>query len=92
MGVSKGIAVHTIVLVIMMGLFAFIAMYLFYVWADSSNIEATAMSCTVKRISYCTDWYANNYKEEPWDWDQKAPFCDDLKIYKPGSSEECELT
>ncbi len=92
MGVSKGIAVHTIVLVIMMGLFAFIAFYLFYVWSSGANVEATAMSCTVKRLSYCTDWKANNYgTEEPWDWNQRPPLgCDNLEIYEPLNGYECE--
>ena len=73
---SKGIAVHTIVLVIMMGMFAAIAFWLFSVWSGATGVEATRSSCVFKRISYCTDWLSNNYNDEhaeQWGWETTAP-------------------
>lgn len=87
---SKGIAVHTIVLVIMMGMFAVVAFWLFSVWSGVTSVEVTRSSCTSKRISYCTDWGFNNYNDEPNDWENRATTgCGGLDppIYKPTLSE-----
>lgn len=88
---SKGIAVHTIVLVIMMGMFAAIAFWLFSVWSSATSVEVTRSSCVFKRISYCTDWKFNNYNEDPeWVWGNTDPIgCESLDppINKPTLSE-----
>ena len=84
---SKGIAVHTIVLVIMMGMFAAISFWLFSVWSGTTGVETTRSSCVFKRISYCTDWKFNDYNEEP-DWDADCESLDP-PIRKPTLS-ECE--
>ena len=70
---SKGIAVHTIVLVIMMGMFAAVAFWLFSVWSGATGVEASRTSCVFKRITYCTDWKSNDYNDEPGDWEDRAP-------------------
>ncbi len=89
---KHGIAVHTLVLVIMMGLFALVALFLFYKWATPSAVEATAASCAFKKIAYCTDWSANDYGKTPWDWNKKPPFgCEDFGIEKPTSAEDCKI-
>jgi len=87
---SKGIAVHTIVLVIMMGMFAAIAFWLYSVWSGATGVEVTRSSCVFKRISYCTDWKYNNYNDEPDDWEDRAPTgCESLNppIKEPTLSE-----
>jgi len=87
---EKAIAVHTIVLVIMMGLFAVFAIFMFYKFSEGTNIESTAATCAFKKIMYCTDWKANNYGGEPWNWADKSPAgCSKFGIGKP-TKEDCE--
>jgi len=81
---NKGVAVHALVIVILMGFFALVAIFLFYKWAVVSNIEANTATCAFKKIAFCTDWRGNNYDTEPWTWDDKAPKgCEDYGITKP---------
>jgi len=88
---KKAIATHTIVLVIMMGMFAIVAFWLFYKWADVTNIEATAASCTFKKIAYCTDWkFNNNYGNDPGTWDDPPTGCEEFDILKPTDKDDCE--
>lgn len=89
---NSGIAVHTLVLVIMIGLFALVALFLFYKWAVPSTIEATAASCAFKKIAYCTAWSANEYGTTPWNWDENSPFgCAEFGIEEPMSEEDCKM-
>ncbi len=88
---TKGIAVHALVLVIMIGLFTLVALFIFYKWATPSSLAATSASCTFKKLSYCTDWGSNDYQKSPWDWDKKAPFeCEQFGITRPTEKEDCE--
>jgi len=89
---KKAIATHMVVLVIMMGLFAIVALFLFYKWADITNIEANTATCTFKRSLYCTDWSVNNnYGTEPWNWDDKPPIgCERFEITKPENKDDCK--
>ena len=70
---EKAIATHTIVLVIMMGLFAVFAIFMFSEFSKNTAIESTAATCTFKKISYCTEWKTKNYGDVPWGWDDKSP-------------------
>jgi len=84
-------AVHTIVLVIMMGLFAFVGMFLFYKWSDTTSIQASLASCKLKIVSYCTDWKVNNYADKPWNWNEKNPLgCERFDVKEPTSKQDCE--
>jgi hypothetical protein len=88
---KKAMAVHTIVLVIMMAFFAIVAFLILYQWTNYTNLEANRTSCAFKKVAYCTDWKANNYKSEPWNWGDKAPkSCDEFGITKPTASSDCE--
>jgi len=76
----KAIAVHTVVLIAMIGIFAMFAIFVFYKWTDMVNVQASSWTCAFKRLTYCSDWKANEYKTEPWDWDTKKPLgCEDLE-------------
>lgn len=88
---SSGMATHTMVLIIMMGFFAIIALFLFFKWATPSAIEATFATCTMKKLAYCTDWGANDYGKTPWNWYDKPPNkCEEFGMEKPTSMEDCK--
>jgi len=88
---KKAIATHTIVLVIMMGLFAIFGFLLFYKWVGFTEVEATAATCGFKKIFYCEDWKANGYRDEPWNWNDKPPAgCDRFDVTKPGTRDDCK--
>lgn len=90
---GKAIATHTLFLIIVMVLFAIVAFILFGGWLPNADRQANKATCTYKKISYCTDWKANSYTEEPWDWYDKNPEgCETLDppIFKPRSLYECE--
>lgn len=90
----KGIAVHTIVLIIMMGFFAVAALYILGIWAINTGSQADRTTCAWKKIDYCTDWKGNSYDEGPWDWQSRDPKgCEDLSppILKPFTIAECEI-
>ena len=88
----KAIATHTLALVIMMGMFAIIGLIFLYQWAGGTEAETSVASCTFKKISYCTDWRANNYAASPWNWESREPKgCETLDppITKP-TQDECK--
>ncbi len=85
----KGLAVHTMVLIIMIGMFTAVSLFLFYKWASPSIKNATKASCVVKQISYCTDWSVNDFNQIPWEWDEKNPKdCHNVGISEP-TVEDC---
>jgi hypothetical protein len=87
---KKAIAVHTIVLVIMMGFFAIVGFFFFYKWSDEVEIQASETSCTFKKIAFCTDWKLNNYGDTPFNWDEKKPVgCEEFGIEEP-TIDECQ--
>jgi hypothetical protein len=82
----KAVAVHTVVLIAMIGIFAMFAIFVFYKWTDVINVQASSWTCAFKRLTYCNDWKANEYGTEPWSWDTKKPLgCENLDspINKP---------
>jgi hypothetical protein len=89
----RGIAVHTLVLVIMMAMFAIVAVFLFYKWATPSAIEATAVSCEFKKLAYCADWKTNAYgATKPWSWDDKPPAgCESFGVAQPLTRDDCPI-
>ena len=88
---SKAIAVHTIVLVIMMAFFAIVGLFLFYIWTDQADIQASAATCQFKSVAYCTEWKLNSYGETPFNWDEKKPLgCEEFDIREP-TIDDCEL-
>lgn len=88
----RGIAVHTLVLVIMIAMFTLVAVFIFYKWAAPSAVEATSVSCYFKKLSYCADWKSNGYGTTPWDWDSKQPTgCEDYGITKPVTKDDCDV-
>ena len=89
---SRGVAVHTLVLVIMIAMFAIVAVFLFYKWATPSVVEATAISCEFKKLSYCADWKANRYGDRPWSWGEKQPLkCEAFGITMPANKDDCPI-
>jgi hypothetical protein len=83
---SKAIAVHTLVLIAMIGIFAMFSIFIMYKWTDLVNVQASGWTCAYKRLAYCSDWKVNNYGDAPWDWDTKKPLgCGELSnpIPKP---------
>jgi hypothetical protein len=89
---SRGVAVHTLVLVIMIAMFAIVAIFIFYKWASPSIVEATAVSCDFKKLAYCADWRANAYGPTPWDWSTKQPTgCDAFGITQPATKDDCKV-
>ena len=88
---SCGIAVHTMVLILMIGMFTVVSLFLLYSWVKPSTIEANKISCELKRVAYCTDWDSNDYDTEPWDWEDRQPLnCQKFQINKPTSG-DCEI-
>jgi hypothetical protein len=88
---SRGVAVHTLVLVIMMAMFAIVAVFIFYKWTPTL-IVASQAACEMKKITYCGDWKANGYGSEPWTdgWDKKQPLdCEQYGIMKPTDMATC---
>jgi hypothetical protein len=91
---NRGIAVHTMVLIIMVGFFALVSFFIFYKWAAPMEIETTVASCTFKKASYCTDWAVNDYRVggEPWNWYDKEPKnCESVGISKPQDKDDCKI-
>lgn len=90
---QRGIAVHTLVLVIMMAMFAIVAVFLFYKWATPSVVEATAISCEFKKLSYCADWKTNAYgANKPWSWGDKPPAgCESYGVSQPLAKDDCNV-
>jgi hypothetical protein len=90
---KKGIATHTLVLMVMIGFFAVIAFYLLYVAIDSERISANTATCLFKKLDYCNGWKANKYDQPPWNWYEREPIgCENLDppIYQPFSRSECD--
>jgi hypothetical protein len=84
--------VHTLVLVIMIAMFAIVAVFLFYKWATPSVVEATAISCEFKKLSYCADWKTNAYGDAPWSWGDKPPAgCESFGVARPLAKDECNV-
>lgn len=89
---SQGVAVHTLVLVIMIAMFAIVAIFIFYKWAQPSAIEATTVSCDFKKLAYCADWKVNGYGTRPWDWDTKQPAgCEAFDVPQPLGKSDCPI-
>ena len=87
---SKGIAVQTLVLVIMMGMFAFAAFMIWDSWRNGSGTSFEKAGCISKRLEYCTSWKARGYNNEPWDWyETVSGNCSELGVSRP-TQEECE--
>jgi len=87
---NKGIATQTLVLVIMMGMFAFAAFMIWSGWREGSDTSVQKAGCISKRLEYCTSWKARGYSEDPWDWHETvSDSCARLGIYKP-TQPECE--
>lgn len=101
--VSKGVAVHTVVVIIMFAFFLFITAIVAYQWMNPVKVQADKISCTFKLIAYCADWKANSAnfdtsKRPSWTWSSKNPQgCDaeEIKIGPPGGTEpaasDCSL-
>ena len=91
-GMRKGVAVHTLVIIIMMAMFLTVSVFLFYQWATPSVVEATSISCTFKKIAYCADWKANGFGSTPWPWGDKPPTgCEKFGITMPVAKNECNV-
>jgi len=87
----KAIATHTLVLVIMIGMFAFIAFIIYADWNETTAPILKSYACQFKLRRYCTDWEANNYNTVPWDWyDEEPKDCAEFGVSKPDSKEECQ--
>lgn len=83
---------HTLVLVIMIAMFAIVAVFLFYKWAQPSVIEATTISCEFKKLAYCADWKQNGYGTTPWTWSEKQPLgCEAYGVTQPVTKDECNI-
>lgn len=90
---KRGIATHTLVLMVMIGFFAVIAFYLLYVAIYSDKVQADQTTCLFKKLDYCNGWRANKYDQPPWDWYNRPPTgCEmlDSPIYKPTTRAECD--
>jgi len=85
---KRGIAVHTMVLVMMMAMFAGVAIFLLYKFTSPAPMEATKIVCELKKVRYCADWSSNDYVKSPWEWDEKNPKdCTEFNIRQPTVSE-----
>lgn len=87
---SKGIAIHTAVVIIMFALFLFVGTIVIYKWINPMRVRADRASCVFKLIAYCVDWKINDFADDkrPWIWEAKNPKgCEEFGIPPSGSSE-----
>jgi hypothetical protein len=85
MPISKAVAVHTTVIVIMIAFFAVFAFFLLYQWVNGGVKQASEMSCVAKRTDFCLDWNSNNYGTKPWNWQDQDPKtgCEAYQVTEP---------
>ena len=87
---AKGIAIHALVVVAIIGMLIFFGLIVFWTWLNWTTIENSKLACTIKFKNYCTEWFKKNYQEEPYNWNDMNPKdCDQFQIKKPSSKDEC---
>ncbi len=91
MQLGKGVAVHTVVIVIVMAMLAFFSLVLLWHYMAGQQIEANKATCSIKLTNYCIEWYKRGFEEKPDPgWDEIPPEnCEDFDITEP-TVEECQ--
>lgn len=85
---TKAIVTHTFFLIATMALFVSFTIIALWYFIGQTPTEPARASCTAKYINYCERWLLK--KNDPGDWDKIEPQnCDQFKIYKPESLDEC---
>ncbi len=68
------ISVYGVFIVLFIGITLFIVLAIAFQWVDKIlPAQANQYSCSAKLLSYCTDWYKNNFQEKPWTYSDKNP-------------------
>jgi hypothetical protein len=83
---SKAIAIHSLVLIIMMAMFLLTAIGIFKGWLPGFENITQKISCGMKRTSYCAEWLKTRERPEQ-DWSEYAPGCE---AYEPKELEDCK--
>ena len=89
---SKAVAVHALVLVILMAVFIFAVFVIFFSWIKIENLQASKELCATKLLNYCTEWWKNGFKETPYNWAEQTPEgCekDPINIQEPHDVSDC---
>lgn len=87
------LSMHSVFLVIVIGLFIFAMFVIFYNWININNLQASQEVCATKLLNYCTEWWKNGFKQSPYDWNQQAPSdCEKapININQPSSPDDCK--
>ena len=92
---SKAVAVHAIVLVIIIAMFAIVAILSFTGYLKIQNVEVGKATCISKFIKFCTEWFREDTafisEKKPGWWSSQEPTnCDQFNVKEP-SPEECKL-
>ncbi len=92
---SKGVAVHTIVIVMIFGIMMLILLLVFSEYLGIQNCEAARMACSTARASHCFSWWKNDnsFSSGEPDW-ENINDCDDTGLVscdKPDRSECLDL-
>jgi hypothetical protein len=83
----KGVAVHTLVIVIMMTMFIFVGIIIFWKWLAATELAASEATCKAKLLHFCTQLIAG--KDPSWEDIPPKTGCEQFGVFEP-SKEECE--
>lgn len=69
------ISVYGVFIVILIGVTLFVIIAIAYKWVDNIlPAQSSQYSCNAKLLSYCTDWFKNNFENKPdWVYGDKNP-------------------
>jgi hypothetical protein len=92
-GIVKGVAAHTLGIMLLLAVFLFVIFIIVFSWANIQNMEANKSTCLAKLLNYCTEWWKKSFKEIPYSWSEKAPQnCEqkDININQPVNPDDCK--
>lgn len=72
---SKAIAVHTLFLIGVIAFFLIFIIGIFFQWIDTTNIASNQATCTLKKISFCSEWVRTGSTPNSDTWEKKSPDC-----------------
>ena len=92
----KALAVHTIFIILTTVIFLFFAIIIIFGFLNIAGLEASATTCNIKLLNYCTAWAAKGFVDDkPYKWSDKPPIdCSKFLTIKDDSKgptkDECE--
>jgi hypothetical protein len=84
---SKGVAVHALVVIALIVMLLFFALIIFWKWIGSQIVETSKAACTIKYQNCCLQLQEG---KSSCDWANVAPKdCETLGINEPTSKDKC---